>query len=200
MDMLIAAHAISLGAILVTNNMAHFSRIKSLQIDNWVQIIWLFDWVHVLFYLAQKRHDNQGDDTHQLDQDVHGGAWGIFERVAYGVAGNCGFVGRCPFGFAGNLTLLDCFLGVVPGAAGIVLNSALILWPFPISMFEYFYFANFGQPFSVSSVLTAKKYMIYIHHIIPMKVLSAVSSIMAPCGLRSAGFLLPTFEEETHGK
>ena len=39
MDMLIAAHAISLGAILVTNNMAHFSRIKSLQIDNWVQII-----------------------------------------------------------------------------------------------------------------------------------------------------------------
>ena len=38
MDMLIAAHARSLDAILVTNNTAHFSRIKRLQIDNWVQV------------------------------------------------------------------------------------------------------------------------------------------------------------------
>ncbi len=36
MDMLIAAHAISLGAILVTNNTRHFSRLEpELAIENW---------------------------------------------------------------------------------------------------------------------------------------------------------------------
>ncbi len=36
MDMLIAAQAISLNCILVTNNVREFSRIKDLQIENWV--------------------------------------------------------------------------------------------------------------------------------------------------------------------
>ena len=35
MDMLIAASALAVGAILVTNNTAHFSRIKQLKLENW---------------------------------------------------------------------------------------------------------------------------------------------------------------------
>ena len=37
MDLMIAAHAISLGATLVTNNLRHFSRLQPrLEIENWV--------------------------------------------------------------------------------------------------------------------------------------------------------------------
>ena len=36
-DMLIAAHALTLGCILVTANEREFSRIRGLQIENWVQ-------------------------------------------------------------------------------------------------------------------------------------------------------------------
>jgi tRNA(fMet)-specific endonuclease VapC len=36
LDMLIAAHARSLGLTLVTNNTKEFERIESLEIDNWV--------------------------------------------------------------------------------------------------------------------------------------------------------------------
>jgi len=36
MDMLIAAHAISLDATLVTNNIKEFSRVADLKLENWV--------------------------------------------------------------------------------------------------------------------------------------------------------------------
>jgi tRNA(fMet)-specific endonuclease VapC len=36
LDMLIAAHAIALGATLVTNNEKEFRRVKGLRIENWV--------------------------------------------------------------------------------------------------------------------------------------------------------------------
>jgi len=36
MDMLIAAHAFSLGISLVTNNMSEFQRIEGLKLENWV--------------------------------------------------------------------------------------------------------------------------------------------------------------------
>jgi tRNA(fMet)-specific endonuclease VapC len=36
-DMLIAAHAKSVNAILVTNNIKEFKRVKNLQIENWVK-------------------------------------------------------------------------------------------------------------------------------------------------------------------
>ena len=36
MDLLIAAHALSLGATLVTNNQREFKRVKGLKIENWV--------------------------------------------------------------------------------------------------------------------------------------------------------------------
>ena len=36
MDLLIAAHALALGAVLVTNNTAHFSRVPGLKCANWV--------------------------------------------------------------------------------------------------------------------------------------------------------------------
>lgn len=35
-DTLIAAHAMSLGVSLVTNNVRHFSRVKGLKVENWV--------------------------------------------------------------------------------------------------------------------------------------------------------------------
>jgi len=38
MDMLIAAHARSLDAILVTNNQRHFSRVSGLKLENWVEM------------------------------------------------------------------------------------------------------------------------------------------------------------------
>ena len=37
MDMLIAAHALSLSAILVTNNMREFDRIPGLMLENWTE-------------------------------------------------------------------------------------------------------------------------------------------------------------------
>jgi tRNA(fMet)-specific endonuclease VapC len=36
MDMLIAAHALSLDATLVTNNLREFERIPNLKLENWV--------------------------------------------------------------------------------------------------------------------------------------------------------------------
>ena len=35
MDLLIAAHALALGATLVTNNLAHFQRVSSLSVTRW---------------------------------------------------------------------------------------------------------------------------------------------------------------------
>lgn len=37
MDYLIAAHSLSIGAILVTNNEREFKRVKKLKIENWVK-------------------------------------------------------------------------------------------------------------------------------------------------------------------
>lgn len=36
LDMLIAAHAVATGAVLVTNNTRHFSQVQGLRIENWV--------------------------------------------------------------------------------------------------------------------------------------------------------------------
>ncbi len=36
MDLLIAAHALALGATLVSNNLAHFSRVPNLSTANWL--------------------------------------------------------------------------------------------------------------------------------------------------------------------
>ena len=36
MDLLIAAHAVSLGVILVTKNPREFRRVSDLQVENWV--------------------------------------------------------------------------------------------------------------------------------------------------------------------
>ena len=37
LDTMIAAHALSMNAVLVTNNMREFSRVKGLQLDNWIE-------------------------------------------------------------------------------------------------------------------------------------------------------------------
>ena len=36
-DLLIAAHALSLGLTLVTNNVQEFSRVSGLRVDNWAE-------------------------------------------------------------------------------------------------------------------------------------------------------------------
>jgi tRNA(fMet)-specific endonuclease VapC len=36
MDAMIASHALALGAVLVTNNGRHFSRVEGLVLENWV--------------------------------------------------------------------------------------------------------------------------------------------------------------------
>jgi tRNA(fMet)-specific endonuclease VapC len=36
MDLLIAAHALALGATLVTNNLAHFQRVRGLSVTRWI--------------------------------------------------------------------------------------------------------------------------------------------------------------------
>ncbi len=38
LDLLIAAHALSLDAILVSNNQRHFSRVSGLTLENWVEV------------------------------------------------------------------------------------------------------------------------------------------------------------------
>ena len=35
-DAMIAAHALSIGSVLVTNNRKHFSRVRRLKIENWI--------------------------------------------------------------------------------------------------------------------------------------------------------------------
>lgn len=37
MDMLIAAHALSVGAIVVTNNTREFARVPGLELENWLE-------------------------------------------------------------------------------------------------------------------------------------------------------------------
>ena len=37
LDTMIAAHALGMNAVLVTNNMREFSRVKGLQLDNWIE-------------------------------------------------------------------------------------------------------------------------------------------------------------------
>ena len=36
-DLLIAAHALALGCVLVTDNLQHFKRVKNLKLENWVR-------------------------------------------------------------------------------------------------------------------------------------------------------------------
>jgi tRNA(fMet)-specific endonuclease VapC len=38
LDLLIAAHALSLGVILVTNNTSEFTRVKNLSVEDWTVV------------------------------------------------------------------------------------------------------------------------------------------------------------------
>ena len=47
--------------------------------------------------LINDRSENQRYDGHQFDQDVHCRGSGIFERITYGIANDCRFVGKAAF-------------------------------------------------------------------------------------------------------
>jgi tRNA(fMet)-specific endonuclease VapC len=64
LDMLIAAHALSTGCILVTNNEKEFNRVPNIKIENWTQ--WFFSIDNVFFYrrrAAQNRSFRQAGST-----------------------------------------------------------------------------------------------------------------------------------------
>ena len=61
--------------------------------------------------------EDQADDGHDLEQDVHGRAGGVLERVADGVADDGGLVGLGALAAVG--AGFDVLLGVVPRAAGV---------------------------------------------------------------------------------
>ena len=60
----------------------------------------------------QQRCDDQRYDGHQLDQDIHGRAGGILERIAHGIANNRRFmrIGA----FTTQVASFDIFLGICP--------------------------------------------------------------------------------------
>ena len=65
--------------------------------------------------LQQERNHQQGHNIEDLDHRVNGRAGGIFVGVAYGVAGNGGFMGIGAL--ATQVTVFDVFFGIVPGSA-----------------------------------------------------------------------------------
>src|ERR1700728_2360026 len=68
--------------------------------------------------LEEEGGQDQGDGGQEFDEDVEGGAGGVLEGIAYGVA----YYG-CLVGvgfFAAVLAGFDPLLGVVPGAAAVV--------------------------------------------------------------------------------
>ncbi len=68
---------------------------------------------------SQNRSKYQGNDSHQFDEDVHCRSGSIFERIAYGVAGNSCFVSFTAF--TAMNTGFDVFLALsqVPPALAI---------------------------------------------------------------------------------
>lgn len=65
----------------------------------------------------EQRGERQRDDGHEVDEDVHGRAGGILERIAHGIAHDSRLVGLGAL--AAMMTLLDVLLRVVPRAAGV---------------------------------------------------------------------------------
>ena len=65
----------------------------------------------------QKWRDNQADNGHNIDQNVHRWAGCILEGVAHGVTDNNRSVGLGTL--ATQIAFLDKLLGIIPGAAGI---------------------------------------------------------------------------------
>ena len=67
---------------------------------------------------SEDRGKSEGEDCHQLDQDVQGRTRGVLERIADGVANNASFVSVGLFA-AIHLFVFDVLLAVVPGATGV---------------------------------------------------------------------------------
>ena len=67
--------------------------------------------------LLKKSGNNETDDGHNVDQDVHGGTGGVLEGVSDGVTDHASRVRVRSF--AAVVTIFDVLLGVVPGTTGI---------------------------------------------------------------------------------
>mmetsp|Transcript_34480 Transcript_34480/g.78648 ORF Transcript_34480/g.78648 Transcript_34480/m.78648 type:complete len:204 (+) Transcript_34480:190-801(+) len=67
--------------------------------------------------LVEERSEHQGDDGHQLHQNVDTGARGVLHGVTDRVTDNGSVVGIAAL--AAVVALLDVLLGVVPGSAGV---------------------------------------------------------------------------------
>lgn len=61
--------------------------------------------------------DDEADDCHDVDEDVHRGAGGVLEGITDGVADDAGFVGGRSF--AAVVAILNVLLGIVPRATGV---------------------------------------------------------------------------------
>ena len=68
--------------------------------------------------VSEDRGESEGEDSHQLDQDVQGRTGGVLERIADGVANDARFVSVGLFA-AVHLSVFDVLLAVVPGAASV---------------------------------------------------------------------------------
>jgi len=68
----------------------------------------------------EQRRQDQRDRRQQLDQDMQARAGGVFERIAQGIAHNCGLVRIGTFAAAFVLPALDELLGVVPSATAVI--------------------------------------------------------------------------------
>lgn len=68
--------------------------------------------------------EDEGDDGHELHEDVEGGPGGVLQRVAHSVTNNCGLVRLRSLSVGLTMLVLqrlalDVLLGIVPRAAGI---------------------------------------------------------------------------------
>ena len=67
--------------------------------------------------LLKQPGDDEADDCHDVDEDVHRGAGGVFERIADGVANDAGGVGVGSF--PSVVAIFNVLLGIVPSTTGI---------------------------------------------------------------------------------
>ena len=67
--------------------------------------------------LLKESGNNETDDSHNVNQDIHGGTGGVLEGVTDGVTDHAS--GVRVGSFAAIVAVFDVLLGIVPGTTGI---------------------------------------------------------------------------------